>query len=79
MVRLRFFGRLSDFIEGVPAEIEATSVADIRQQLSEQFPLLAQELSQPQLLIAVNQQIVDWQQPVCSGDEVAFMPPVTGG
>ena len=31
------------------------------------------------LLVAVNQEYVDWDHPVSDGDEVAFSPPVTGG
>lgn len=31
------------------------------------------------MLMAVNMEYVDAQQPVKSGDEVAFFPPVTGG
>ena len=32
-----------------------------------------------QVLAAVNQEMCDFDQAVCSGDEVAFFPPVTGG
>jgi MoaE-MoaD fusion protein len=31
------------------------------------------------LLAAVNQEIVDWSRPLRDGDEVAFLPPVSGG
>lgn len=33
----------------------------------------------PQLLVAVNQEYVDWDFQAADGDEVAFFPPVTGG
>jgi molybdopterin synthase sulfur carrier subunit len=33
----------------------------------------------PQLLVAVNQEYVDWDHLAADGDEVAFFPPVTGG
>ena len=33
----------------------------------------------PNLRVAVNQQIVDFDAPIKAGDEVAFFPPVTGG
>ena len=33
----------------------------------------------PQLLVAVNQEYVDWDCQAADGDEVAFFPPVTGG
>ena len=31
------------------------------------------------LRVAVNQVLVDPQAPVCAGDELAFLPPFTGG
>ncbi len=51
---------------------EPVSMADIWQQ--------ATGLERPQnLLVAVNQEYVDWQTAAADGDEVAFFPPVTGG
>jgi len=31
------------------------------------------------LRVAVNHEIVDWDTPVKQGDEVSFLPPITGG
>ncbi len=36
-------------------------------------------LSQPDILVAVNQTMVDKDHQIEPGDEVAFLPPVTGG
>jgi len=36
-------------------------------------------LKAPNLLVAVNQEMVDAQQVIQDGDEIAFFPPVTGG
>jgi molybdopterin synthase sulfur carrier subunit len=36
-------------------------------------------LSNPSTLVAVNQEMVNADQLIKSGDEVAFFPPVTGG
>lgn len=36
-------------------------------------------LDEPNLLVAVNQEIAGTRTPIKEGDEVAFFPPVTGG
>lgn len=42
-------------------------------------PALAEALAAPNVLCAVNQQVVDNDALVSPSDEVAFFPPVTGG
>ena len=79
MVNLLFFGRLGDFAADVPASIEASTPAQIRQLLAADFPALGKELHEPQVLVSVNQMIVSWNQKLAEGSEVAFLPPVTGG
>ena len=79
MITLLFFGRLGDFTVGVPTTMEASTPAEIRTLLAADFPALAKELSEPQVLVSVNKMIVDWDQHLLNGSEVAFLPPVTGG
>jgi molybdopterin synthase sulfur carrier subunit len=79
MVNLLFFGRLGDFAADVPASIEASTPAQIRELLAADFPALGAELHEPQVLVSVNQMIVGWNQKLAEGSEVAFLPPVTGG
>ena len=79
LINLLFFGRLGDFSKDVPATIEASTPAEIRQRLTTDHPTLGKELSEPQVLVSVNQMIVSWDQPLADGSEVAFLPPVTGG
>lgn len=81
MIEVRFFGKLGD-IAGESLQLDnsaATTVADILKYLSQEVPALHDEVTGPQVLIAVNQQIVTSGHPVSEGDEVAFLPPVTGG
>jgi molybdopterin synthase sulfur carrier subunit len=40
---------------------------------------LVAALREPQVLVSVNKIIVKWDHPLCDGDEIAFLPPVTGG
>ena len=55
------------------------TVAELREVLSGRGELWRELLTANQCLCAVNQVIVDDQQSLHSGDEVAFFPPVTGG
>jgi len=79
MIKLLFFGRLSDFAEDVPKQIEAINISEIIEKLESSHPILVQELGSPQVFVAVNKRRSDWQAILQSGDEVAFLPPVTGG
>jgi len=79
LIKLLFFGRLGDFATQVPATIQASTPAEIRDLLNVDYPELVKELLQPQVLVSVNQMIVGWEQPLADGSEVAFLPPVTGG
>ncbi len=79
LIRLHFFGRLSDLATQVPSRCAGETPHAIRQWLAEDFPELAVQLNEPQVLVSVNHCIVDWQTPLTDGDEVAFLPPVTGG
>ena len=44
------------------------------------WKLATNNMQRPEhLLVAVNQEYSQFNQPVCDDDEVAFFPPVTGG
>ena len=82
MIKLLFFGRLGEFAETAPNDIQFKSgltPRSVRELLEADFPELVAELDQPQVLIAVNQTIVDWNYLLEDGVELAFLPPVTGG
>jgi molybdopterin synthase catalytic subunit/molybdopterin converting factor small subunit len=80
LVRVLFFGRLKDIV-GVAedcAEFGAgVRVSDIYARYGTRFPEL--ERFRPSVAAAVNQQYSEWTASVASGDEVAFLPPVSGG
>lgn len=58
---------------------ETTSVNDVVQSLVKRGDPWATALSNPGLLTALNQEIVDGTTIVTLKDELALMPPVTGG
>src|SRR6266853_2874004 len=79
-VRVLFFGRLKDIVgrSEENAELsEGARVEDLFARYGRNFPELAQFRSS--VVASVNQEFAEWRAPLSSGDEVAFLPPVSGG
>lgn len=82
MIRVLFFARLREQLDCAETQLEAVpedTVTKVRERLVAEHPHWREPLSQAGLLFAVNQALVKSGQPVNDGDELAFMPPVTGG
>lgn len=79
-VRVLFFGQLKD-IAGVSQEdaelSEGARVEDLYERYARRFPKLAE--FRPSVAASINQVYAGWRAPLASGDEVAFLPPVSGG
>src|SRR5271170_7913468 len=79
-VRVLFFGQLKD-IAGVSqedAEIsEGARVEDLYERYARRFPRLNEFRSS--VAASVNQEYTEWRASLAPGDEVAFLPPVSGG
>lgn len=79
MITARFFARLREQAGTDCEQVDLTgaTVADVYQALRVRHPGLEPDL---QLIRpARNQSFADWDEPVADGDEVAFIPPVSGG
>jgi molybdopterin synthase catalytic subunit len=79
-VRVLFFGQLKEIV-GVAAEdaglSEGARVEDLFERYARRFPKLAE--FRGSIAPSVNQEYSEWRTPVADGDEVAFLPPVSGG
>jgi molybdopterin converting factor subunit 1 len=79
-VRVLFFGQLKE-ITGLAqddAELsDGARVEDLFERYGRRFPKLA--AFRPSVAASVNQEYAAWRAPLSSGDEVAFLPPVSGG
>jgi molybdopterin converting factor subunit 1 len=78
--RVRLFARLSELagVREVEVEVgEGLSVADVYQALCKTYPALRG--LNGSLRYAVNGEYAEASQPVGEGDEVALIPPVSGG
>lgn len=65
------------------AGIDTESINTDIDNLSQLYQFLKDQhcfsLTQSQLAIAINHHIKDWNEPICDGDVIAFIPPVAGG
>jgi molybdopterin converting factor subunit 1 len=79
-VRVLFFGRLKDIVGRTEdaAELgDGARVEDLFARYGERFPELA--AFRGSVVASINQTFADWRSPLSAGDEVAFLPPVSGG
>lgn len=75
-----FFASLRDGVGQAEAEVQATRVSEILPALEATLSAAGLELlREANVRIAVNQTLVETDLPLQHGDEVAFLPPVTGG
>lgn len=78
-LRLLFFGISRDITGHRSRELSLPSivtVAELRNLLSEQYPGLG---ALPVYAVAVNSEYATDDRPLIDGDEVAVIPPVSGG
>jgi molybdopterin synthase catalytic subunit len=79
-IRVLFFGQLKDIVGIAQEEAELSDgarVEDLFERYGRRFPKLAE--FRPSIAASVNQEYAGWSVPLASGDEVAFLPPVSGG
>jgi molybdopterin converting factor subunit 1 len=79
-VKVLFFGRLKEVIARPDDSLdlaEGASIEDLFAQFATNYPELARFRSS--LVASRNQEFAAWSTPLQAGDEVAFLPPVSGG
>jgi molybdopterin synthase catalytic subunit len=79
-IRVLFFGQLKDIVGIAQEEAELSDgarVEDLFERYGRRFPKLAE--FRPSIAASVNQEYAGWSVSLASGDEVAFLPPVSGG
>ena len=82
LVTVRFFASLREAIgcESVSLEIPCASLAGVRAALAGTLTAAQHDaLAAPGVRVAVNQSLTQGDVALQAGDEVAFLPPVTGG
>lgn len=79
-VRVLFFGRLKEIVgraEDLAELSDGARVEDLFARYHARFPDLAK--FRASAVASVNEEFAYWNAPLVTGDEVAFLPPVSGG
>ncbi|HET6142290.1 MAG TPA: molybdenum cofactor biosynthesis protein MoaE [Candidatus Acidoferrales bacterium] len=79
-VRVLFFGRLKDIVGKSEEQAELSDgarVEDLFERYGRNFPELGK--FRQSVVASVNQEFAEWRAPLAADDEVAFLPPVSGG
>ena len=79
-VKVLFFASCREIVGAREREVElrhGATVADLVAKIRAQHPLFG-EMAES-VMVSVNQDYVDTEQLLLEGDEIAFIPPVSGG
>ena len=76
--RILYFASLRD-VAGTDAERVASTSADARTLYDELRQRHGFAMAPERLRVAVNGEFAAWERALVDGDEVAFLPPVSGG
>ncbi len=81
MITIKLFAILKDRAgcEEISVPFTAGTAGDLLKRICNQYPQLADLLSQGRVMITINQEFVKQEAQVHAGDEVALMPPFSGG
>ncbi len=79
IVTVQLFARFRDIIgkDAVYMPLEQPTVAELRRTLTERYPPIGDLLERSR--VAVNGDFADGPKPLTAEDEVALIPPVSGG
>jgi molybdopterin converting factor subunit 1 len=80
LVKVLYFGRLKELSGSAEESIElraGSRIEDLFTHCSSARPELRK--FRPSLVAARNREFAAWDTPLHSGDEIAFLPPVSGG
>jgi molybdopterin converting factor small subunit len=84
VVRLVFLGKLGDAAPADLAEIalphDVKTLSDLRDWVGRTTPLLERAMAATRVRMILNQAVAhDMSANISDGDEIAFMPPMSGG
>lgn len=80
-MKIRVFGILATTLGMSTIELDSTppSVAALLQKIAADHPNVAVFLEKQKVAVAINHEFAPGDAPIGEGDEVALLPPVSGG
>jgi len=81
MITIKLFAILKDRAgcDELHIDAHAITIAELLNKVSREYPTLSDMLSCEKILVSINQEYAGSNATVRDGDEVAFMPPFSGG
>ena len=79
MAHVLMFGALQDLAGWRARDIESASLTSLKARLAQEDAALGERLSGPGVFAVVNQTLIRGDLILAPDDEVAFVPPVSGG
>ncbi len=79
MARVLMFGALQDLAGWRMRDVDVATLSDLKTLLADEDAALGSRLSGPGVFAVVNQTMVRGDVALSADDEVAFVPPVSGG
>jgi molybdopterin synthase sulfur carrier subunit len=79
LLRLLFLGRLQDLAGAAERQVAALAGGTVADLIASLEPQLADELASERVRVAVNGTLASRACAIADGDEIAFLPPVSGG
>lgn len=82
MIQVKFFAMLRQTLEGGMTQVEATNIQtvdDLLEKLDSERPGLRKAVENARAKVAINHEFASLDAQVSDGDEIAFIPPMSGG
>jgi len=84
VIHLVFLGKFGDMapagLGAIPLPAGVSTLSDLQHWLAGREPLLGQAMAATRTRLIVNQCVAhDLSQAIADGDEIAFLPPMSGG
>lgn len=82
MIKIRLFAMLRELsgVESLEMPLpEGKRVKSVIEEIARKYPILEEPFRKRQILVVINQRYASTDSELSDGDEIALLPPVSGG